>query len=321
MKALQVTARGQAEFVDAPEPELRPGHVLVRPRHLALCGSDIWFMDYAPEDRFPCKVGTTGHEVIAEVVQVADDCKGAFRPGELTLTLVPDHGGMAELYLAPVENVLPLPTKKTPEEYLMAQQLGTVIYACIFAPSFTGKTVAVIGQGSAGIWFNVMCKRLGASRVIALDHHEHRLAVSKFYGADFAINGAAHDVLQQFADCNEGEEADIVIEAAGRESSINLSYDLAKDFEGFILQFGLPRMPMQVDYGKMFWKRLNVKSMVHAAREPHHSSTRYALDLIDEELDVSRVITHRVDFEDVHRAFDLQRTASDGAIKTLVDMP
>ena len=321
MKALQVTARGQAEFVETPEPEMRPGHVLVRPRHLALCGSDIWFMDYAPEDRFPCKVGTTGHEVIAEVVRVADDCKGAFRLGELTLTLVPDHGGMAEFYLAPVENVLPLPSRKTPEEYLMAQQLGTVIYACRFAPSFIGKTVAIIGQGSAGIWFNVMCKRLGAKRVVALDHHEHRLAVSEFYGADFAIDGASEDVLEQFAACNEGEHADIVIEAAGRESSINLSFDLAKDFEGFVLQFGLPRMPMQVDYGKMFWKRLNIKSMVHAAREPQHSSTRYALDLIDQELDVSRVITHRVSFQEVHRAFELQRTASDGAIKTLVDMP
>ncbi|MEM7479073.1 MAG: zinc-binding dehydrogenase [Planctomycetota bacterium] len=320
MKALQVTARGAAEFVETEKPELKPGHVLVRPRCLALCGSDIWFMDFAPAERFPCRVGTTGHEVIAEVVAI-DGTSNEFKPGDLTLTLVPDHGGMAEYYVAPLENVLPLPSRKTPEEYLMAQQLGTVIYAARFLPSFIGKTVAVIGQGSAGIWFNYMSRRFGARRVIALDHHEHRRAVSEFYGAHHVLDGAAEDVVEQFESLNDGEQADIVIEAAGRESSINLSFELAKDYDGFILQFGLPRVPMNIDYGAMFWKRLTVKSMVHAAREPHHSSTRHALELIDAELDVKPILTHRLPFAEVHQAFDLQRTAADGAIKTLVEMP
>jgi threonine dehydrogenase-like Zn-dependent dehydrogenase len=120
---------------------------------------------------------------------------------------------------------------------------------------------------------------------------------------------------------NGGELADIVIEAAGRESAINLSFRLAKDNEGFILQFGLPRDPLTVDYSAMFWRRVTVKSMVHAAREPDHRSTLQALQLIDSEIDVKPVLTHRFPFEKVHDAFDLQRTAADGAVKTVVDMP
>ena len=88
-----------------------------------------------------------------------------------------------------------------------------------------------------------------------------------------------------------------------------------------MLQFGLPREPLTVNYGEMFWKRLSLKSMVHAAREPQHTSTLHALELIESEIDVSRVITHRFAFDDVHQAFDLQRTASDGAVKTIVEMP
>ncbi|MFK7734435.1 MAG: zinc-binding dehydrogenase [Pirellulaceae bacterium] len=324
MKALQVTARGQAEFVDTPKPEMRPGHALVRPSLVSLCGSDIWLLDHAPDDRYPCPAGTTGHEVIAEVIEVDQSAPGldsAITVGSQVLALAPDHCGMSEFYLAPVENLLPLPNRKTAEEYLMAQQLGTVIYAARYLPNVIGKTVAVIGQGSAGLWFNVMLKRFGARRVIALDHHSHRRELGLRYGADAVLNGNDSEAEAQLLDENNGQHADIVIEAAGRESAINLSYRLARDFDGFILQFGLPRDPLTVDYSTMFWKRLTVKSMVHAAREPQHSSTRHALELIDTQLDVTPLLTHRFQFEEVQQAFDRQRTASDGAVKTLIEIP
>lgn len=320
MKALQVLSRGQAEFVEAPKPELEAGYAIVKPKLLGLCGSDIWLMDYGPLERFPLPPGTTGHEVIAEIVEM-DGTHDSLRVGDMTLALAPDHCGMAEYYKAPIKNLLPLPKSKSTEEYLMAQQLGTVIYACRYVPCFIGKTVAVVGQGSAGLWFNTVAKRLGARKVIAFDHHDHRMALSEFYGADHVLNGASEDAEEQLKTLNAGEHADIVIEAAGRESAINLAIKLPKDKEGFMLQFGLPREPLQVDYGALFWRRFSLKSMVHAAREPAHSSTLHALDLIDREIDASRVITHRLPFDRVHEAFDLQRKASDGAVKTIVEMP
>ena len=320
MKALQVVARGEAKFVEADKPSLAEGQALVRPRLLGLCGSDIWMMDYGPEELFPRAVGTTGHEVIAEIVEI-NGTHPTLKPGDMTLALAPDHCAMAEYYVAEIKNLLPLPTGKSHEEYLMAQQLGTVIYACRYVPCMIGKTVAVIGQGSAGLWFNVTAKRLGARRVIAFDHHEHRRALSSFYGADHVLTGLEEDAQEEFKRLNDGQHADIVIEAAGRESAINLGFKLAKDNEGFMLQFGLPREPLQVNYAEMFWRRLSLKSMVHAAREPQHTSTLHALDLINSEIDASRVISHRFAFDDVHKAFDHQRTAADGAVKMVIEMP
>ncbi|MEE2938357.1 MAG: zinc-binding dehydrogenase [Planctomycetota bacterium] len=321
MKALQVVSRGEVEFVDAEKPRLKPGHALVRPRMLGLCGSDIWMLDFCPEERYPCPVGTTGHEVIAEVVAI-DGEHDSVKVGDLTLALTPDHRGMAEYYLAPLENLLPLPAGKSPEELLMAQQLGTVIFASKYLPNVIGKTVAVVGQGSAGLWFNAMLKRYGAGKVISFDNHEHRMALSERYGADHVIHGSADDAVESLKSVNCGELADIVVEAAGRESSINLSFQLAKDNEGFLLQFGLPRPPIHVDYASMFWQRLTVKSIVHAATEKGHTSTLHALDLIGSgALDVQPVLTHRFPFERVREAFDLQRTAADGAVKTIVDIP
>lgn len=320
MRALQVVARGKAEFVEAEKPTLQPGQALVRPKLVGLCGSDIWMMDFGPEELFPRAVGTTGHEVVAEIIEM-NGTHPSLRTGDMTLALAPDHRGMAEYYVAEIPNLLPLPTGKSYEEYLMAQQLGTVIYACRYVPSMIGKTVAIIGQGSAGLWFNVTAKRLGARRVIAFDHHEHRRELSKFYGADHVLDGADESAEDQLLSLNDGQHADIVIEAAGRESAINLAFRLTRDYDGFMLQFGLPREPLHVDYGTMFWRRLSLKSMVHAAREPQHTSTLHALDLINNEIDVSKVITHRLGFKDVHQAFDLQRTAADGAVKMVIEMP
>ena len=48
---------------------------------------------------------------------------------------------------------------------LMAQQLGTVVYALRRHPlDLVGQDVAVIGQGSAGAFFTFLLKRAGGAR-------------------------------------------------------------------------------------------------------------------------------------------------------------
>ena len=68
MDALQVVARGKAEFIRTTIPELLEGHAIVQPRHVTLCGSDVWMLSHAPDAAYPFPPGTTGHEVIAEIL-------------------------------------------------------------------------------------------------------------------------------------------------------------------------------------------------------------------------------------------------------------
>ena len=152
MDALQVVGRGKAEFVRTSFPELVAGHAIVQPKYVTLCGSDVWMLSHAPEAAYPFPPGTTGHEVIAEIVELGDGLEG-HAVGDFVLAIAPDHRAMAEQYLTPKENLLKLPAGKTREELLMAQQLGTVLYACKQLPSVIGETVAVIRQGTAGLWF------------------------------------------------------------------------------------------------------------------------------------------------------------------------
>ena len=121
---------------------------------------------------------------------------------------------------------------------------------------------------------------------------------------------------------NGGSLADIVVEAAGRESSINLAIELATADTGFFLQFGVPYEPITVNYGRIFTKCLKHKSIVHAGREPGHTSTLQALDLIaGDYVNVSPLLTHRFPFEKVLEAYEVHQNATDNAVKIVIDMP
>lgn len=214
MKAVQVVAPGEAIFIDVPAPELQPGHAIVRPLKLSLCGSDIRMLHYAPPESYPFPPGTTGHEMVG-VVEQADDPGGAIQPGQLTLTLAPGHRAMCEYYLAAFEHVLPLPEGQPLEHLLQAQQLGTVLYACKRLPNLLGKDVAVIGQGSAGLWFDYQLRRMGARRVIAIDLEPYRLDVATSFGATDTLYNGSTDPVQAIEQMTQGKMVDLVVEAAG----------------------------------------------------------------------------------------------------------
>jgi len=321
MKAVQLLAQSHAKFVEVPKPALKPGYALVRAIRLSLCGSDIRWLHHMAPEAYPCPPGTTGHEMIG-VVEAVDAPGSPIKVGDVALTLAPDHCAMAEYYLAPVENVLVLPPGKSIDELLQAQQLGTVLYACELLPDVKDKDVVVIGQGSAGLWFDMMLRKLGASRVIAIDLQAYRLKAGAMYGATDTIHNAQIDAIQALADLTNGRMADVVIEAAGEVETINMAVDLARDY-GFILYFGVPRaqsFPYKMDI--FFDKCLQAQAIVHATREPGHTSTKKALNMItSNEVNVTPILTHRFPFAQVLEAYELHRTQDEGAIKILIDMP
>ncbi|HUV14899.1 MAG TPA: zinc-binding dehydrogenase [Acidobacteriota bacterium] len=321
MRAVQVVAPGRAEFVDVPKPELKPGFALIRPICLSLCGSDTRMLYHAPRELYPFPPGTTGHEMVGRVVAIDSD-NSTVQVGEPVLTLVDGHRSMAEYYLAPADKIFPLPNDRPLEHMVQAQQLGTVVFACKHLPSVLGKSVAVIGQGSAGLWFDFMLRRMGASRVVAIDQHALRLKMAEQYGATDRILNAEDDALEILTEITGGQLVDLVVEAAGTPDAINLAYQLVRR-EGDILYFGVPQAEnILIDYETFYWKYPRVKSICEAQREPEQLSTRLALDLIaGGVLNVAPILTHRFSFEQVLEAYELQKEPGESAIKIVIDMP
>jgi threonine dehydrogenase-like Zn-dependent dehydrogenase len=321
MKAVQVVARGKAVFVDMPVPALQPGHVLVRTRRLSLCGSDIQMLHYAADESYPFPPGTTGHEMVG-IVEAIDVPGSEIKVGDRVLALAPGHRAMAEYYLAPIEHVIPLPAGMPLEVLLQAQQMGTVFYASKRLPDVNGKCVAVIGQGSAGQFFNFALRRMGAQRVIAIDLAAYRLVHSTAFGATHTIHNAQTHPADAIRELNGGELADVVVEAAGEVASINLAIDLVRN-SGDILYFGYPRgQVIPFNFDGLFHKCCHAHTIVGASIEPNQACTRKALELISTgQIDVRPLITHRMPFAHVLEAYELHRTRGDRCLKIVIEMP
>jgi threonine dehydrogenase-like Zn-dependent dehydrogenase len=322
MRAVQLIGPGKVVFVDAPKPALKPGYALVRTKLLSLCGSDVHAAYYDHAESYPQKPGVTGHEMIGVVEEV--DAPGYdFGPGTVALTLAPYQEAMAEYYLAPAEDVLVLPASTLPyEHFLMAQQLGTVIYACKRIPNIMGKVVAVIGQGSAGLFFDAMCRRMGAEKVIGLDLMQARVDAGLRFGATHTVNNSREDAVKAVERITDGKMADVVIEAAGEVETINMTAHLVKQY-GQLLFFGVPRATVfTFDFWTFFRKYAYTTSSGASAFEPGRRSFRQALDLIGSgEIDVSTMVTHRFPFERAPEAYELAKSREDGAVKIVVEMP
>ncbi len=313
--------RGRAEFVSTPKPQLKPGHALVRTGLISLCGSDVHLLYHSEPELYPFAVGTTGHEMVG-VVEEVDAAESDLRPGDVVLALAPTHEAMTELFLVPIDDVIVLPRGAPLEHLLMAQQLGTVIYACKHLPNLVGKTAAVVGQGSAGLYFDSMLRRMGCECVIGLDVKAARVEAGRRFGATHTVNAELGNGLEAVSEFTGGLLADVVVEAAGEVSAINIAASLVKG-GGHVVFFGVPRVHrFEFDYFSFYRKYCTTRSISGATSEPGRLSFGMAVKLIHEgQIDVSSMLTHRFNFDEVMRAYELAYTRDDGVIKAIIEMP
>ncbi len=209
----------RCDEISAPEPT--PGKVLVRTKLASICGSDlhIVYMGWNVNE-FPLPHGYPGHEGIGEVV---DGGGTEFSPGDLVLTApnIWQSKTFAGYQLIEPHFLLKLPTDVPEAHLLMAQQLGTVVFGCRRLPSLVGQTVAVIGQGSVGLFHDFMLRRVGAHHIIGVEPVPERLAAGRAMGIDEAIDVTGRRATEAVLDLTKGEGADLVIEAVGSVETLN----------------------------------------------------------------------------------------------------
>ena len=304
---------------EAPVPSLSDGEVLVRTAYASICGSDLHSVFFQAPPR-PSAAGHPGHESVAEVTE--SRCPG-FEPGDRVLTVPHAAAGrcLAEFQALPGSACVRLPAGGRLDHLLMAQQLGTVVYALRRHPlDLIGKDAAVIGQGSAGAFFTFLLKRAGAARVLVSDKSPARLAYSRQLGADLALDAGAGDFRSAVLEATGGRGADLVVEAVGSRETFPLSVQLAAT-GATVVWFGLPegagRYPLE--FGEFFRRRLTAYSAFGAQGEPGLESFRYALRMIaDGAIDVAPLLSHMLPIDDVEQAFHIAHERTGNALKVSI---
>ena len=321
-RAGQMVALGRLEFVEAPVEPPREGDLLVRSRFASICGSDLHVVNHGVETHPDLWApGYPGHEGVGEVVESR---AAGYAPGDRVLVVppVPESRCFAEWQRVRAASTIRLEGDLPPlAEVLMAQQLGTVLFAARQHPwEVAGRTVVVIGQGSAGMFWAWTLKRAGAARVIVADRAPARLAASRHFGADVVVDVRTHDLAAAVLDHTAGEGADFVVEAVGRKETLLQSISLCRT-GGRLYWFGLPGTndPVPIDFRLFFRRKLSACSTYGAQVEPDLVSFRLALDHIRRgEIDVGPLLSHVLPVEEIEHAFQLADRAADGVLKVSI---
>lgn len=320
MRTGQLFGVNDLRCVEKPVPDRRDGEVLVKTSMASICGSDLHIVCHGAGIRFPmpCPHGYPGHEAVGEIVD-AGDSGLATGTKVLCFPNVPVAECFSEYQRIHPDYLLPLPeTEVTEAELLMAQQLGTVIFAARQRPvDVVGRNVLIIGQGSAGLFWSFLLKRQGAAQVIVADVVPERLAVSSAYGADVVINVADDDLTSAVRDLT-GAGPDFVVEAVGRREVLNQTIELVR-LGGDLMWFGLPDDddPVPVSYAKFFRKKLTANSTYGAQDETDAISFKAALDLIATgKIDVTPLLSHVYPIDEIGTAIAIaNEPLAEGALK------
>jgi L-iditol 2-dehydrogenase len=285
---------------------------MVRMHRASICGSDLHVVyDGFCQHDFPAPPGYPGHEGVGVVVEAGDEV-AEIQPGDRVLTAPRplDAGCFAELQAVDGASVVPLPENADMDRLLMAQQLGTVLFAARrFLDGVPRTTAAVIGAGSVGTFFVQVLRRAGFQAIVVSDLEPHRLEVARELGAATTVHAPGQSLAEAVNDLTDGAGADLVIEAAGYDAARSEAIAAAAP-GGRVGLFGFPESmgdsPFPFDMA--FRKALTIQTSVGSQHEPQLRSFREAVaGIAGGEYEVDYLLAPAFPLERIQEAMEAAR--------------
>ena len=321
MKAARLVGPRQFEIVEAEVPAPAAGECLIRLEKISVCGSDIRheFSHIFPEEHYPGRLGVPGHECAGVVVE--SQCQ-EFHEGQRVI-IYPGRGvrsgGLVEYIAATPNWICALPDTGDLAEWVLCQPSGTVLYSVQQMGSLLGKDVVVVGQGVIGLSFTMLTAKLGAQRVIGIDPLDYRLEWSRKMGATHTINPDQEDPAAAVNELTGGRGGDVVVEAAGYPDSFNTALRLVKQF-GQVMVFGIQADAfIPVEHNLLMERQPTLIPTTGGRLRDPMAPIKTMVDLKERGwCDPGQMLTHRLPFEEVQRAFELYESQQDGIIKAVM---
>ena len=260
-------------------------NVVIKVIYAGFCGSDrgIWNrtafkgMIFESLKRERATTRIIGHEMIGEIVATGSRVGPRFGYGAKDIVTTESHiicgtcyqcrigqthicsqdviigigrdGCFAEYIKLPANVLWPTDPRKIKMKVAAVQEpFGNAVHACTKA-DLRGKTVAVFGCGTIGLFVVMIARALGATRIIGIEPNPKNIAMARELGADEVIpvnlkKNHAHawsadkELVAQVREAFGGIGADVAMEMAGFNSSVNNAIQSTRR-GGEVILFGL----------------------------------------------------------------------------------
>ncbi|MCF0203211.1 MAG: zinc-binding alcohol dehydrogenase family protein [Bacteroidaceae bacterium] len=297
MKAIQISAANEMACVEIENPApLKAGEVLVKINYVGFCGSDLnTYRGGNPLVKMPV---IPGHEVSAEIAEVAEGVPANLKPG-MKITLNPysacgdcpscrnrrynacQHnetlgvqrdGAMREYIVMPWEKIIPAEGLDD-QEIALVEPMSVGFHAVDRAAIRDIDTVLVIGCGMIGVGAIVRAALRGAT-VIATDLDDEKLELAKQMGATFVVNTGKEDLHERISAITEGRGVDVVIEAVGSPFTQNQAIEEVA-FTGRVVFIGYAKAGTEFITKYFVQKELDIRGSRNAMPEDFRAVIRY----------------------------------------------
>jgi len=317
-----------ATIIDAPVPKIGPKDILVKVEVASICGTDkhIYEWDNWAANRIKPPL-IFGHEFAGVVTEVGSEvrhrkpgdhvsgethipCGGCYqcRTGKMHLCQnvsilgVDQNGCFAEFVALPEICSIKNDKDMSWEIASVQEPLGNAIY-CLTEANVSGKSVAIIGDGPAGLFATAAAKPFGAMKVFAIGMQEFRLDIMKKYDPDEVINVKKQNPVDVIMEKTRGEGVDVIIEMSGSEKAIHDGFKMLRRAGKFIA-FGLPSKPITLDLSEeIIFKGINLI----AINGRKMFQTWFDIDAFikSKRADLSSIITHSFPLNEFENAMEL----------------
>lgn len=283
-------------------------NVIIQVLYAGFCGSDrgIWWrkafgdmiLDSLAEEGQDRRV--VGHELLGRIVEVGSRvtqkyglkvgdvvsteshivCGACYqcRVGDLHVCArdkiigISQDGCFAEYLRLPAKSLWPTDLSKIrPEVAAIQEPFGNAVHACQ-SVDLRGKTVAILGTGTIGLFAVLIARGLGAGRVIGIEVNPRNAELARTLGCDEVLVPGlpspdrpwASDpgLRAQIQDLTDGTGVDVAMEMAGFNSSFNNALQITRR-GGQVVAFGVKNGDAHIeDFHRVVMKGLTIQGVV-----------------------------------------------------------
>jgi len=318
-----------------PVPETGTNDVKIKIHKTSICGTDLHIYNWdAWSQKTIHPPMTIGHEFVGEIVEVGSSVEGYHvgqivsgeghvvcgvcrncRAGKRHLCRsakgvgVNRNGAFAEYLVIPSSNVVVVEPGISEDMASSFDPLGNAVHTAL-TYDLVGEDVLITGAGPIGIMAAAICCHCGARNVVITDVNEYRLNLVREICSAHPVNVAKEDIHDTMRAIHMKEGFDVGLEMSGNSSAFAMMVD-NMDNGGNIALLGIHNTPPQIDWNKVVFNGLNIKGIY--GRKMFETWYKM-MAMLNSGLDIEKIITHRFDFRDYEKGFEVMNTGKSGKV-------